>query len=338
MNGTSASRSSCPARRVVAAVVACWIAVLAAGTAAAAQPDAETRNAARELARRGDALMRKHQCAQAVDLFRRAYSLVPAPTIELLRGRCLVELGRLIEAVESYETVIHTALAPDAPDAFRQAVTDARGELEALRPRVPHVKIVVSGPGADTAGVRIDGKALPRALVGVPAPIDPGPHEIDAGSASSAQKLDVVEGKSYTVALHVEGSPRPAPAPPQGDARGAESSPRGASHASQRTWGFVALGVGGAGLATGVVTALLAKGKQSSLDGECAGTRCPPSAQSDLDAFHTLRTTSIVAYAVGFVGAGAGAVLLFTSPKEQPRAGKLTPWVGPAAAGVRGTF
>jgi hypothetical protein len=107
------------------------------------------------------------------------------------------------------------------------------------------------------------------------------------------------------------------------------------------TLGIVAFAVGGAGLAFGVVSGLIATSKHSTLSGECdsnSGT-CPASAQSDVDSFHSWRVISTVGYVVGAVGVAAGVVLWLTAPKAAPRGtGSVGVMVGPASACLAGTF
>jgi hypothetical protein len=100
--------------------------------------------------------------------------------------------------------------------------------------------------------------------------------------------------------------------------------------------------VGGAGLATGAITGLLAMGKHSTLTGECKGSVCPPSASSDLSSYHSLGTISTIGFIGGAVLGGGGAILFFTAPHGSPAAPAtgttLTPYVGLGSLGAVGTF
>jgi hypothetical protein len=100
----------------------------------------------------------------------------------------------------------------------------------------------------------------------------------------------------------------------------------------------VAFGVGGAGLVVGGITGILAMGKHSTLSGECTST-CPPSAQSDLDSYHTMGTISTVGFIVAGVGAAAGVILLVTQPKTTATTGlRIVPTVGLGSLGAAGSF
>src|SRR5204862_8115848 len=107
-----------------------------------------------------------------------------------------------------------------------------------------------------------------------------------------------------------------------------------------RALGWTGVAVGGAGLAVGVAAGIAAAGRQSDLEGECSGPRCPSSAQHDIDAYRTLRTVSTIGYVTGAIAAGVGVTLLITAPgapRSPPRA-TIEPWLGAGRGGVRGSF
>ena len=106
----------------------------------------------------------------------------------------------------------------------------------------------------------------------------------------------------------------------------------------QRTWGWVALGAGAAGLLVGGVTHVMARGEQSDLEDVCEGDRCPPRAQSDIDRYERLWQISLAGFVVGGLGAAAGATLLLTAPQERPVSAGVQPWIGIGSAGVKGVF
>lgn len=303
----------------IACVVLCfWF--LCSPAYAAGPDNAETRSAARDLAQQGGRLYDQGRCKEAIGLFDRAYQLVRAPTIELLKARCLVKLGRFVDAVDAYERVRHTRLRPTDSEQYVQAVRAATTEVEALRPRVPRLTITVQGPGSRGAHVTMDGRALPDALIGVSHPVDPGTHRLAAsapGVGTAAQTVSVTEGRSYVVALHLQ-----------------RAAPSGGQ--TVRALGWAGVGIGVAGLATGVATALMAGQRKAALDNECNRNACPPSAQHDLDQYRLLRTTSIAGYSVGVVGISVSAVLVLSAPKRS--SGSLSAYLGAASAGLEGTF
>ena len=324
--------------------------VLAASSAPAEPVDDSTRNAARELAFQGADAYDKGDFERAVDRYRRAYALLPAPTLSLREARALEKLGRLVEAVEAYVRTVRTELAKNAPKAFRDAVKSADEELVKLRPRVPKLEIVLEGAESNATEVKLDGKPLQPALIGVAQPVDPGEHRIEAVTQgkSGSLTLKIAEGETKSVRLKLRDDPNavaPAPAtelpaPSTGSAPGdrapTDESGGGFPHT---TLGWVGIGVGAAGLGVGVVTGLMATSKHASAEEGCPGGKCPEgsAAADDLESFRTLRTVSTVGYAVGVIGVAAGFTLLLTAPSE-PNTAHVSPWVGPGSAGVAGRF
>jgi hypothetical protein len=315
--------------------------VLAAPAAHARPVDDATRDAARELAHRAEAASRSGDNQRAADLYRRAYALVPAPTLSIREARALAQIGKLVEAAEAYVRTVRTPLKSDSPAVFSQAVAQAKSELAALRPRIPQLTIVIQGVRTSRVVVKLDGHDVPRALIGVAAPVDPGAHELTAtgprGDHTEARvALEPAESRSVTLKLE--------PAPP--GASPAATTSASATNASaptrgraQRTWGFVGLGVGVAGLGVGLVTGLMATSRHSSAERECPNNRCVAgsSGQSDVDAFRTLRTVSTVGYIAGAVSVAAGVTLLLTAPSSESEHG-LAARIGPGTASIAGWF
>lgn len=365
MTTTSASSPARGRRRSLVAGSALLLS-LALALPASAQPiDDATRNAARELAHRAGQAYKKGDYEKAQDLYHRSYALIPAPTLSLREARALVKLGRLVEAAEAYVRTTRTSLESDSPKPFRQAVQQAYDELGKLRPRIPQLKIVVKGQKKDDGPltVKMDGKPVSTALIGVAGPADPGDHHLTATTQSGATATATVslkEGEKKSVELELDHSnvsaPGSTPATPPERPTPKPVTPPGGEHAGgtaksgsmQRTLGFVGLGVGAAGLGVGIVTGLMATSRYKSVEDHCPGRRCADGSQGakDLDAFRSLRTVSTVGYVVGGIGVAAGVTLLLTAPSSTPAAEKQaarakprwTPYVGLGSAGVAGTF
>lgn len=318
---------------------------LAITPAAFAQEDDASKNAARELAEQAAKAMQAEDWATAQDLYQRAYALVPAPTLSLRHARALAKGGRWVEALEAYVRTTRTRLDASSAPAFREAVEQAQTELAELRPRVPRATIVIKGidPKSKELQVTVSGRRVASALLGVPAPMDPGKHEIvaktsDGREATATLEIQEKEEKSVELVL-------PAPAGGAAPAAGQPAAEGGGAHvtasstSSQKTWAFVALGVGAVGLGVGVTTGLMATSKHQSAEDACPNGACVEgsSGADDAESFRSLRTLSTVGYVVGVVGVGAGVTLWLTAPKRQEQAG-VGAWLGPGSAGLRGRF
>ena len=315
--------------------------------------DDGTRNAARSLASQGKDAFDKADWEHARDLFHRAYTLVPAPTIALYEGRALAKLRRFVEAEEAYMRAARTSLDAESPEPFRKAVHDAEDDLLALRARMPKVTIVPSGPGArePELSVTLDGHPLKSALLGVELPIDPGDHTLRAvvpGAAPVQVAFSVVEKQQQKVDLpvpragQVSETPKVVNATPE--VPEAVAPPPATQPSSwQLPAALVAGGVGVAGVAMGVITGLMAGSRYSKAGRECPDHACAEGSAGwdTVQSFRTLRTVSTVGYVVGGVGLAAGTTLFLLAPaksKSTARAGSVNVWLNASSVGVAGAF
>jgi hypothetical protein len=291
--------------------------------------------AARQLTVDGFAALQRKDYAAAADLFKRADALYHAPTVTLGLARSLVGLGKLLAAQELYNRLIHEPLAPGASDAFVRAIDEGRAELAALSPRIP--SLIVQVRGGVPARVTLDGAPVPAALLGVKQPVNPGRHTVRVvarGFAPAAAPVEVAEGNTATVALDLVPAPR-------GVSDGVDESAgdTGTSGRSPlRTVGFVAIGVGGAGLVAGAITLAVDAAKHSSLASQCTGGTCGPGLQGAVDTYHTLGVVSSTSLVVGGALAVTGIVLVFAAPKARQETVGLVPLLGPGFVGMGGRF
>jgi hypothetical protein len=326
------------ARSILAAVLVASALVTRPAGADDAAAGAELRTAARALAVEGAEAFDRGDYALALDRFTRAESLFKAPTIQVMRARTLEKLGRLIEALDTYEATQRTPLAPDAPEAFRQAVVDARVDASALSNRIPRMTLHVVGPEPLPADlvVIVDGRTLPPALLDVERPVDPGRHGIVVhakGYRSATHSVVLAEGAQHVVELPLvtEGAARVAElgAPGATTVAPAEDS----SMPSRRVVGFALVGAGGVLLVTSAVSGMAALSAKSELDDSCE-PGCPPSLEDELDSFRTNRTLSYATLALGAVSLGAGGYLLWSTPSGS----SAELGVGLGSLRVRGRF
>ena len=123
-----------------------------------------------------------------------------------------------------------------------------------------------------------------------------------------------------------------------------ETVPPGAS--PWRIAGFVALGVGGAGLSLWSIAGVVAAGQESDLLDRCADRRCPPDAHADAGSFASTRDVSTAGFYVGLAGGVAGGTFLLLDALgvvgEEPEADaagvQLRPVLAPFFVGARGRF
>jgi hypothetical protein len=306
---------------------------------ALAQPTDSDRTTARELAREGYAALEQKNYAVAEDRFRRADALVHAPTIVVDHARSLVGLGRLVEAYERYALVLREGVAPNAPASWKQSADDAGKEIETLKPRLAWLIINVDGPKEPR--VTVDGREVPVASLGARRATDPGKRKVRVtadGFVSGGRIIVLKEGEEQTISITLERpesvvlEETPAPA----------NEPKAAESArSPLPW--IALGVGGVGLAVGSVTGAMALSVHSDLSASCPSGKCKPETEAeskayedDVSRYHTLGTISGIGFGVGVAGVATGVVLLVTSPSSSSKNASVMPIVGPGFIGVRG--
>jgi len=139
---------------------------------------AADREAARNLYVEGFALQQAGNYSDALERFKRAQAVYPAPTTQLHIAECDAQLGHLVEAAEAYRALTRQQLAADANPAFIAAQTQAAAELQQVEPRIPHLHLDVTPHGIPGLSVTVDDQPMNVALLDVDRPVDPGAHKI----------------------------------------------------------------------------------------------------------------------------------------------------------------
>ena len=328
------------------------VAACALGFAGVAAPSAwaqtdEQRAAARAAATEAVRAFGEGRYADAADLCTRAESLMHAPTHLLLLARSQAKLGHLVQAQEAYFKIKGEDLPADAPKAFARAQQVAQEELAALEPRVPKLKITIQGADMKDVSLTIDRTAVPRALVGLSSPIDPGQHTIEGKAAafrSEPVTINIPEGTTQSVILKFEEAPQLPQEPAAAVLPVAPEAPTPPPQQAARTpvAAWVGLGVGAAGLVAGGVFVALNHADRASANNDCGPNLCPDSKRADITSLdnhaNKAATLAWVSFAVGVAGISTGAVLYFfrgNKPTDvQPTAADLRPWVDSHGGGL----
>lgn len=331
---------------------ALMLALVSASAPAFAQTD-EQRAAARALATEGATAFNEGRFKDAADLFGRAESLVHAPPHLLFLARSYAKLGQFVRARETYIKITKEQVAPNAPQAFRDAQSAAQEELKAVEPKIAKLTIqLTNAEGAQNLSVTIDGIPVPPVLIGVPQPVDPGEHRIEAvaaGKRSRPQMVALRDGERGAVNLQLEAdagavagaSPAapgvtpgtaptapgvvaesPSPMPPSAPTPASDSSPNN----GMRIGSYVGFGVGALGIGLGAL--FLAKGASKRSDANDAFDACvadplckeSPSSSAqkkkvaDLDDQATsANQVGVAGLVVGGLGVAAGVTLFVLS-------------------------
>lgn len=295
----------------------------------AAKPDADTE-AAKTYSQWALTLYKQARYSEAIAKFEEAYRLKPHPIIFFNIGRCYEQLGDIPRALKNYREYLR--LVPEAKD--RELVSDAIGNLERrLKEQGVQQITVITDPSS--VRVSVDGKYM--GLTPMSTEIKPGTHllaltkdgyePIEKSVVLSAEKsMELnLSLKQLAVAKPEE---KPAEKPAEKPVTKPTDKPTAVALApsssvvksaepvtipAPRRFTWIAAGVGGAGLATGVILGLLAQSTGKQLTGATEPLDAQR-AQSLYDQTNGFALGANVAYAVGGTALAAGIVLFFLEP------------------------
>jgi hypothetical protein len=341
--------------RLLASLVALTSSVVLVPSPSFAQT-AQEKAGAREAAEAGAEAFDEGKYEQAIDLFKRAESVVHATPHLLYLARAYAHLNQLVQARESYLAIVSEQPPANASQILKDTYNTAEAELDKLEPRVPRVTIVVQGEGGNGVQVTVDGTPFPSALLGVPQPINPGSHQFKAtaeSAESSPTTLEVREGARETVMLTLRaGGGKPVSASPSGTSSSASGDVAAdtSSTSTRSIVAYSALGVGAIGVGLGTLFLVQRGSVQSDADelydtckahmGGCTAEEQAAIGDKDDEAQSKL-VLSLVSYGVGAIGLGTGITLLLLdggeNQSETARAG-VRPWIGFGSVGLNGRF
>ena len=307
---------------------------------ALASPSEADLHAARDLFADAEKDEDAGRWSDARDKLRRVADVKLTSGVRYHLALCDEHLGHLVAAYDGFTAAQAQAKADGAQDVLRLLAK----HLEDLGPRVPHLTVHVL-PATASATVKLDGNVLPAASVGVPMPLDPGPHTLEASAppmtpASAKVTLQERDVTSLDLTLGEPPPPPPSRQPPRTPAPAPASTPTptpapapatpGNSHvgAILSTAGAVAL----AGF--GIAAFVLAGNAVTSGQQQCASSHAPGCDSEK----NTVRTWDWLAAStwVGAAGLGTLAVVLWTQGGASGPSAALS--VGPGSASVRGQF
>jgi hypothetical protein len=264
-----------------------------------------------------------------------SHRLDPRPGALFTLAECDAKWGKLATAVVEYEDFLRVVARQPAEKRpnYKDRVDEARRQKEALAPRVPKLTVDVAGGLPPGAKVTCDGVPLGPGALGLALPLNPGEHELALqradGGVTVRRAVRLEPGETKRVEL-----PAPPPAPPRAappaDGRGASAG------STPRTLGFVAGGVGIAGLAVGGIAGALALSNGGDAKRECPGRLCTEQGYAALERAKDQALVANIGLGVGVAALVAGGVLLLTAdaPRRAPAAASaLRPAFGAGPGG-----
>lgn len=299
---------------------------------AAAQTTPANQARAEALFEDGKTLLAAGKLEEACARLAGSQAIAPAPGTLRFLAECYEKAGKSASAWATYQ---------EAERAYRAASKTER--IEEMRVSADRVKATISNlvitvpPDAASEGfeVRIDGQLLPRGAWGLPSPIDPGKHRVDAtapGKRAWSTEATVTgprgvvtvsivpltpdaPGPAVGPAAAAAATPLKAPEPVASPAPAPSEEPRAADVGIRKG---VGIGLAGLGVALGTVGVILAVGQANEM-GELVNAK--PFDRGAYDDANTKRKIGFGMLGGGIVLAGAGVAVALSKPSGLPSAG-----------------
>lgn len=315
--------------------------------AIAIAPFAQAQNSTNEatasaLFDEGRRLMEVGQFASACPKFADSAKLDPGVGTMLNLAICYEKIGKTASAWATYRNA--AASARDKGQKEREKI--ARDGVERLAKGLFRVVISVASQfNVDAVTVNLDGAPLPKSLWGLPAPVDPGAHTLEAVAPHKARWSTSFKALATTVpALVVPALVDELPTASTVAVRTSAAAPTVTPSevpppSGQRIAGLVVGGAGIVGVAVGSIFGLLAKSANDDSTAHCGTKYCDATGTDDRSSASSKATISTVAFVLGGVGLAGGAALWLTAPgttKEHgaPVAMRLEPHMSASGGGV----
>jgi hypothetical protein len=304
------------------------------GTARAA--DAGSNKAAAEaLFAEGRSLMAAGRCAEAIPKFQASQRLDPGAGTLLNLAECYEQTGKTASAWAEYREVV--SMARTSGSSEREEL--AQQKAGALEGKLSRLAIsVVQGGQVDGLKVTRDGDSIDPAEFGVPIPVDPGPHVIQASAPGKQTWSKRIEVGAAASTLSVE-------VPKLVDGAGAVSEPAPVpaaepkkSGSGQRTLALVVGGVGVVGVALGAVFGLQASSSWDDAKSSCEAFpyECGEAGVEKKEDASSQATISTIGFVAGGVCLAGAAVLWFTAGSGEEK--QVSLGVGPGSLRLKGSF
>ena len=257
----------------IAAAIACGSSVARAEPPPPNAPSPADRSALAEaLFERGKALMAEHRYAEACPALAESQRLDAGGGTILALALCHEREGRTATAWAE----LRDALARAQQDGEKDRATVAKQHADALEPRLSRLVIRLDGVTADTPGLSVlrDGIALGRPAWDLPAPVDPGDHDVvvnaPARRAWSTRVRVGSEGDLVQVVVPpLEAIALPHETPPQ-----LLATPPSRVPSDRRIAAISLAGISAVSLGIGIGFGVRALTMQSEANGPCPTSQC----------------------------------------------------------------
>ncbi len=304
----------------VAALAVVWL------VAADASAQAHDKKAGDALFREGRSAFDKGDYPTACAKFEASQAADAAAGTLLNLAVCEEKIGRLIASRKHLAELLSSLGKKDDRLKFAEEL------VTKLDARIPTLTLAIA-PGAPADTTARDAQGDAPLEIGKALAFDPGPREIivrAAGRPEARLQVKLAEGARETREIApgtVVQVATPVEPPPDDGADGRRL---------RRNLGYVAGGVGVAGIGVAIVTGLALESKKSELDKHCPNKQCDPTGVKLLadDKSTPLVAVNMVGWIAGVAGLGGGAILLLTSRTPAQPTARISPVFAPGYGGV----
>ena len=291
--------------------------VMLTATAHAQTPD-QVR--ADELFQEGRALAEQGDFKGACVRFVESEKLDPALGTVLNLADCSEKAGRLGTAIEYFRGAL------DALPAGDERIVPASKRLADLESRVPRLLIRRGPRFARNATVSWNAKTMESSWWDVPVRMDPGEHKFvvrTLGLSDRVYDLRLVERDIRELVVESGEAAQPIPLTVP---RSRAVQPR-AAMSTRTNAGYVLVGVGLAGITTGVITGMMVLDRRDAHDRNCTPEGCNPDGLSAAASGKRWLVANAAAWGMGLVASGLGVWLLVGANDREASAS----WAGVVA-------
>jgi hypothetical protein len=298
-------------RAIVIVIASVTFATFATGAAAGEPPTAAQREEGKRLFTEAHDHIAAGRCRLALPLLDKSNRVLPSPNTGLLIARCLVDLGRPVEAAARYAEVEREATLAVQDGEAKYAETSSAAAKEGAELRRTLGTLRVRSVPRGSVVLEVDGRSVPLSPEGDASVLHvPGDARIAFvhGDRRRERVVHIDAGGEIIVTYEADAAgPRPAGSG-TGSGTGSDSGSRRDSRAAVP---WIAYGTGGlalAGLGTFAGFGLASESKYGDLE-KCA-PRCGASERDTADTGRTFQTVANVGLLVGLAFAVATTVIL----------------------------
>ncbi|MFO0588209.1 MAG: hypothetical protein U0441_11745 [Polyangiaceae bacterium] len=263
-----------------------------------------------------------------------SHRMDPRPGTLFTLAECEAQRGRAATAMRYYAEYLglYKNLTPAKKNEQRERAKTSEEQLRKLALLAPKLTIVVVSGGGPDVIVKRDGEVVADLSLGTALPVDPGDHVITAQAPDgpeSSVRVAIAPGESKTAELYVRHT-APVVTATFSAIVAPVKPPKPVD--SQRPWRigtFTSGALGLVGIATGIVTGIVATQLRTEAAKEChlqgGEQKCSEKGLALVDQLRPYATASTIAFAAGGLGLAVGLTLFIATP----RVPTATPPVGP---------